>query len=427
MNVDNKKSGKNPNFPNFKGYEVVEILSQNYQGGRFTYKAREKSSKETVIIKQFRFAVAGSDWSGYKALEKEIEFLQTLKYPGIPKYQTSFDSEDGFCFTLEYIDAKPLSTQKRYSSKEIFDLATKILDILVYLQSQEPPVIHRDIKPENILISTERQIYLVDFGLARLDNQTMSTSSVVGGTLGFMPPEQLLGKKLDTSSDLYSLGITLICLLTGTPSTKINELIDTSFEVNYRRLLETEVEKPFLKWLDKMVSPTAQKRFRSASMALDALRTRGSALTATKHSVAPSALKRFGGVALFGTLCILVAVGITRLNNSGNLSNLPTWPPISQPPVTTEKLPNFPTIFLPVTKSILIGIISSAEVGSLGTRIVDLFFFLFDVMALALGISCLWIQFVNRDYGFEIQYFIPFCYILTVSISTNFMAFILFF
>ncbi len=108
MNVNNKKSGKNPNFPNLKGYEVVEILSQNYQGGRFTYKAREKSSKKTVIIKQFRFAVAGSDWSGYKALEKEIEFLQKLKHPGIPKYRTSFDSEDGFCFTQAYIDAKPL-------------------------------------------------------------------------------------------------------------------------------------------------------------------------------------------------------------------------------------------------------------------------------------------------------------------------------
>ncbi|NJO93946.1 MAG: protein kinase [Hydrococcus sp. RM1_1_31] len=115
------------------------------------------------------------------------------------------------CFVQEYIDAPCLDPELGYESKEINLIARQALDILCYLQSQTPIIVHRDIKPENLLWSQNKKLYLIDFGLAR-NSRTNSeaASSILAGTLGFMPPEQLLGRTPNSSSDLYSLGITLV-------------------------------------------------------------------------------------------------------------------------------------------------------------------------------------------------------------------------
>lgn len=82
------------NFPDFTahGYQVIEQLNHNIQGGRITYKAIEIATQNIVVIKQFRFAKKSDDWSGYKAVERESEVLQGLNNRGIPKYLTQFDS-----------------------------------------------------------------------------------------------------------------------------------------------------------------------------------------------------------------------------------------------------------------------------------------------------------------------------------------------
>ncbi len=118
-----------------------------------------------------------------------------------------------------FIEARSLQSWAEsghtFSEAEVKAIATQLLTVLTYLHSRQPPVIHRDIKPSNILLSDRSgnhpgQIYLVDFGSV----QTIShpgTITVVG-TYGYMPPEQFGGR---TTSDLYSLGATLIYLLDG--------------------------------------------------------------------------------------------------------------------------------------------------------------------------------------------------------------------
>ncbi|MDJ0705223.1 MAG: serine/threonine-protein kinase [Leptolyngbyaceae cyanobacterium MO_188.B28] len=280
------------NFPDFAqyGYQVERSLGYNRQGGRVTYLATQTENRLPVVIKQFQFAQIGSSWSDYQAHEREIALLQHLKSPNIPRYLDSFETANGFCLVQEYKNAPSLAQYQLLTPQDVWRIAAAVLDILVCLQEQAPPVIHRDIKPENLLIERRElfplvlgqpykrrrksllKIYLVDFGLAHIDSGDVAASSVVKGTLGFMPPEQLLNRKLTPASDLYSLGITLICLLTQTKSTDIGNLIDENFRIHFKPRLP-HLHPSFLSWLEKMTAPSLKNRYPNAAAALKALRS----------------------------------------------------------------------------------------------------------------------------------------------------------
>ncbi|WP_225894137.1 serine/threonine protein kinase [Atlanticothrix silvestris] len=209
-------------YPDFSehGYQILQELGRNREGGRITWLASNIDHKE-VVLKQFCFAQAGSSWSGFQAHQREIDVLKGLEHLGIPRYLTSFATFDGFCLVQEYINAPSLAQTPNFAPEEIKQIAVNALEILVYLQSLNPAVIHRDIKPENILVDEQLQVYIIDFGFARIGSQEVAGSSVFRGTPGFIPPEQMF--KPTAATDLYSLGITLICLLTGIKSTKIDQ------------------------------------------------------------------------------------------------------------------------------------------------------------------------------------------------------------
>ena len=260
-----KNTNNLPDFRDF-GYEVTENLGTNYTGGRFTYKAIALKDDLPVVIKQFRFATKNSGWGGYKALEREIETLQKINHPQIPKYLTNFDSGDGLCLVMEYVDGQPLSSQY-FEAEEVKEIAIALLKILTYTHNLN--IIHRDIKPENILINKENKIYLIDFGLASFTvNESMRASSVVAGTIGMMPPEQLLNKRVTQKSDIYSLGVTIFCLLMKQNTGWISSIIDSSFRIRAREYLDKKVDYSLINWLEKCVEPEPEKRFQSSKKAL---------------------------------------------------------------------------------------------------------------------------------------------------------------
>ncbi len=261
------------NHPNFRdfGYQVIEQLGINYTGGRFTYKAIELENKQLVVIKQFRFATPNSGWDGYKALEREIKTLQKINHPQIPKYITSFDSGDGLCLVMEYVEGQPLSS-RTFEIEEVYNIAQSLLGILTYIHSVN--IIHRDLKPENILIDKDKKIYLIDFGLASFtaNNQSMAASSMVAGTIGLMPPEQLLNRRVTTKSDIYSLGVTVFCLLMKQKTNWISSIVDSSFRIRVREYLAEQVSEEFIGWLEKCVKSNLEYRFKDAKIALTTLK-----------------------------------------------------------------------------------------------------------------------------------------------------------
>ncbi|MEB3181101.1 MAG: protein kinase [Nostocaceae cyanobacterium] len=269
-------------LPDFsaQGYQVVRILGHNASSGRVVTLAEQLSSPscdskafqgKQVVIKQFHFPTA-LGWTGFKAIEREIQVLGGLNHPGIPRYLGSFETEDGYCIVQEYKNAQPLSVRRSFDADQVKAIAIQILEILVYLQSRIPVIIHRDIKPENILVDDQLNVYLIDFGFARVGGGEVSLSSVAAGTFGFMAPEQLYNRVLTPATDLYGLGATLICLLTNTKSTDIDKLIDEDNKISFQHLLP-KLSDRFLDWLSKLVAPKPLDRFDSAETALKALKS----------------------------------------------------------------------------------------------------------------------------------------------------------
>jgi serine/threonine protein kinase len=258
-----------PDFSNY-GYQITRELGHNRAGGRVTYLATEINTKRSVVVKQFQFAQTGANWMEYQAYEQEIQVLRSLDNPHIPRYLDSFPTASGFCMVQEYKNANSLAASGQQTPQKTKQIAISVLEILKYLQNRVPPVIHRDLKPENILVDDRLNVSLVDFGFARIGGGEVAASSVVKGTLGFMPPEQMFNRQVTVASDLYSLGATLICLLIGINSTEVGSLMDDTGRINFKNHL-LQLTPEFLDWLQKMVEPNFKHRYASANAALNAL------------------------------------------------------------------------------------------------------------------------------------------------------------
>ena len=285
---------------NSQGYEIQRELGENPAGGRITYLATEIESQQPVVIKEFKFAQSGASWSQYDAHQREIELLRQLHHPHVPGYLGEFETETGFYLVQEYKQAPTLAESGIFNLYEIKQIAMGVLEILVYLQEeQDEPIFHRDIKPENILVDRSSgwlRTYLVDFGNAGGPTPEVSPTSAVKGTMGFMSPEQILKHPLGKGSDLYSLGATLICVLTQTKSQDLGQLIDENYRFNLKSL-PGELSPQFIRWLGKMVQPKAKHRYGNAAAALKALKPMNVVASSSKQRNVAGKLIPLAGLA----------------------------------------------------------------------------------------------------------------------------------
>ncbi len=258
------------------GYEVIKELGANRGAGRIAYLAREIDSEHLVVIKQFQFAQTASNWDGHKEIDREVKILQQLNHPNIPRYLMSFETPQSSCIVQEYINGKPLSeiisNQQLYTPEQVKEIILKLLEVLVYLQKTfTDPVLHRDIKPANILIDSSCQPYLIDFGGAKV-SEGAGGSTVSVGTLGFMPPEQRF-QQFNKTTDLYSLGMSIVCWLTRTEPTEMYNIINmgTNQVMGLRELLSAYSLR-FVDWLEKVVQPDPKDRYLDAEAAFNAFK-----------------------------------------------------------------------------------------------------------------------------------------------------------
>ena len=254
-------------------YEVQQQLAK--KAGRRTLLARDRSSGELAVVKLLSFA-SDFEWDSLKLFEREAETLKTLSHPAIPRYLDFFElnsaNSKGFALVQTYIPAlsleEYLKAGRTFSEAEVRQLAKALLEILIYLHGRQPPLLHRDIKPSNILLGDRSHNigqYRVDFGsvqtLAAREGGTMT----VVGTYGYMPPEQF-GDRTVPASDLYSLGATLIYLVTGIhPADLPHKDGRIQFEQN------VNLSPAFAHWLKWMTEPSLDRRLASAQAALQAL------------------------------------------------------------------------------------------------------------------------------------------------------------
>ena len=263
-----------PQYPDFTahGYQVIEQLGRNPSAGRVSYKALSINTRQIVVIKQFQWVGGSSTLDGERQIEREIQTLRSFHHPKIPSYLDDFKTEfASFCIVQEFIDAQTLSENNDFTPQEIKSVAIQLLEILVYLQSLLPPIIHRDIKPENILVDDNLNVYLIDFGFAKIgEGRATALSSIALGTPGFMSPEQVNNLPLTEATDLYGLGATLICLLCKIQSKDFVDIVDYNLQIDFKTRV-FHLAFSFIEWLDKLVRLNPDQRFPNAQEALNAL------------------------------------------------------------------------------------------------------------------------------------------------------------
>ena len=163
-----------------------------------------------------------------------------------------------------------LQQGRTFSETEVKQIAKALLEVLSYLHSRQPAVIHRDIKPSNILLGDRSgnnvgDLYLVDFGAVKTAAQQQGGTMTVVGTYGYMAQEQFGGRAVP-ASDLYSLGATLIYLVTGShPADLLGDDMVIEFEKS------VNLSSDFINWLKWMTNPSLKKRPISAEAALKEL------------------------------------------------------------------------------------------------------------------------------------------------------------
>jgi serine/threonine protein kinase len=204
--------------PYLERYEILQTLGQGGMG--VVYLARQKKLDRLVAIKAI---------SPYLAQEPEVRerfaaeasVLARLSHPNIVTLYDYIEEPDALYLVMEYVEGKPLSEILKAGPlplESIRKYFTQILDAFAYAHSKG--VIHRDIKPSNIIITSQGQVKILDFGVAKIlsSDHSQTRTGMRLGTLMYMSPEQVKGEKtLDARSDIYSLGVVLFEMLTGKP------------------------------------------------------------------------------------------------------------------------------------------------------------------------------------------------------------------
>jgi serine/threonine protein kinase len=250
-------------------YRILAPLAQG--GSGITYLGEDLDTGERVVLKALSLRQI-TDWKAIERFEREAQVLAQLNHPGIPRYLDYFyqdtPGDRTFYIIQQFAPGRSLaeSVQNgwRGNETEIRQIAIQVLEILVYLHQQTPPVIHRDIKPDNIIRGDNGQIMLVDFGAVQtIYYSTLARSLTVVGTFGYMAPEQFLGQAVP-ATDLYGLGATLLYLLThrSPADLPVNHLTTDS------RCFRMQISAAFADWLETMLEPDLKHRFSDAETAL---------------------------------------------------------------------------------------------------------------------------------------------------------------
>ncbi|MCS7314247.1 MAG: protein kinase [Bryobacterales bacterium] len=196
-------------------YEVIGVLGTGGMG--LVYKVRNLISERVEAMKVLLPNLEQDPALADRFL-REIKVLAALDHPNIASLRTAFRSGSQLVMVMEFIEGVSLDQRLREGPIPIGEAIRyfcQALDALDYAHSRG--VIHRDIKPANIMVTRAGVVKLMDFGIAKAagDRQLTRTGTTMG-SLYYMSPEQVTGAPLDVRSDVYSMGVTLYEVLTGT-------------------------------------------------------------------------------------------------------------------------------------------------------------------------------------------------------------------
>lgn len=266
-------------------YRAIAPIAAGGFGRTLLAEDEHKPSKQRCVIKQFypdrRTYPDATDTKKIVALfHAEAERLEQLgKHPQIPELYAHFQQDSCQYIVQEYIDGKNLAIELQeagaFSEVRAENLLKELLPVLQFIHRGN--VIHRDIKPENIIrrrvppepaiANWKKELVLVDFGAAKYATATsLAKTGTVIGSAGYAAPEQIYGKPV-FASDLYSLGVTCIHLLTQIPPFDLYDPHDGKY-VWRDYLAGNSVSDRFAAIVDRLLENTVRDRYPNAEAVL---------------------------------------------------------------------------------------------------------------------------------------------------------------
>jgi serine/threonine protein kinase len=256
-------------------YRALEILGQGGFGRTFLAVDEHKPSQPYCVIKQFLPQAQGTnnqEKAGELFKQEAIQLEHLGKHQQIPELFAYFIQDNRQYLVQEYIEgqnlAQELAQTGAFAEAKIINLLENLLPVLAFIHQKQ--VIHRDIKPENIIRrKSDNKLFLVDFGAAKAATITaLAVTGTVIGSAQYTAPEQAMGKPT-FASDLYSLGVTCIHLLTNIEPFDLFDVSESDWV--WRDYLTVKVNNTLGQVLDKLLQQGTKKRFQTAQEVLEAL------------------------------------------------------------------------------------------------------------------------------------------------------------
>ena len=199
-------------------YEILAELGQGAMG--VVYKARDPMLDRVVAIKTVNLTLPKDELAEYEArFYQEAKAAGGLSHRNIVTIYDIGRSERIAYMAMEFLEGdelrKLLQARTPIPLARALDIGAQVADGLQY--AHERQIIHRDIKPANIMVLQDGQVKITDFGIARMrTNEVKTMTGMILGSPKYMSPEQVSGKRADTRSDIFSLGVVIYEMLTGT-------------------------------------------------------------------------------------------------------------------------------------------------------------------------------------------------------------------
>ena len=274
-------------------YRIVKLIGQGGFGA--VYRAWDTAVNQPCAVKEN----LGTSPQAQQQFKREATMMAGLRHPNLPRVTDHFFiPNQGQYLVMDFVQGQSLDDLLEQNGtvldeRQVLPWIDQVCAALEYLHNQNPPIIHRDIKPQNIIITPVGQAMLVDFGISKVyDPHLKTTTGALACTPGFSPPEQHGMGRTDGRSDIYALGATLYNLLTNQlPPNSIDRLVHGILLMEPRQLnplIQSSTEQALL----KAMQVNSRDRFQEVADLRRALLAPALVQTTPPPSLAPSSAVR---------------------------------------------------------------------------------------------------------------------------------------